>query len=93
MDFISGDKTGSTPINLLKGNTASFTQKILGFIFFNKFNDIIYKGDLVSLRRFKKDVNEVSTGLEFGVCLRDLNDVKVGDRIEIFDLITCNNKL
>ncbi|AUI73309.1 translation initiation factor IF-2 [Candidatus Portiera aleyrodidarum] len=56
-------------------------------------NDIIYKGDLVSLRRFKKDVNEVSTGLEFGVCLRDLNDVKVGDRIEIFDLITCNNKL
>lgn len=53
-------------------------------------NELVYKGELYSLRRFKKDVNEVSTGLEFGICLRDYNDVQVGDKIEVFETLTFN---
>ncbi|CAA3709034.1 Translation initiation factor IF-2 [Candidatus Portiera aleyrodidarum] len=49
----------------------------------NKF--VVYQGVVDSLRRFKEDVNEVSNGLEFGVCIRNYNDVKIGDKIEIFE--------
>ncbi|AGI27008.1 Translation initiation factor IF-2 [Candidatus Portiera aleyrodidarum] len=49
----------------------------------NKF--VVYKGELDSLRRFKEDVNEVSKGMEFGICIRNHNDVKIGDTIESWD--------
>jgi len=49
-------------------------------------NDVvIFEGELDSLRRFKDDVAEVRNGLECGIGVRNYNDVKVGDKIEVFE--------
>jgi len=48
-------------------------------------NVVIFEGDLDSLRRFKDDVAEVRNGLECGIGVRNYNDVRVGDKIEVFD--------
>ncbi len=45
---------------------------------------VIFQGELDSLRRFKDDVQEVRNGLECGIGVRNY-DVKVGDKIEVFD--------
>jgi translation initiation factor IF-2 len=45
---------------------------------------VIYTGKVVSLRRFKDDVNEVRTGFECGIGISNFNDVKVGDILECF---------
>ncbi|MDX2057279.1 MAG: translation initiation factor IF-2 [Gemmatimonadales bacterium] len=44
----------------------------------------VYAGALSSLKRFKDDVKEVKEGLECGIGIENFNDVKVGDRIEVF---------
>ena len=43
------------------------------------------KGELESLRRFKDDVNDVRNGTECGIGVRNYNDVRPGDSIEVFD--------
>lgn len=48
-------------------------------------NVVIYEGELESLRRFKEDVNEVRAGTECGIGVRNYNDVRVGDLIEVYD--------
>lgn len=48
-------------------------------------NVVIYEGELESLRRFKDDVNEVRNGTECGIGVRNYNDVRAGDSIEVFD--------
>jgi len=48
-------------------------------------NVVIYEGELESLRRFKDDVNEVRSGTECGIGVKNYNDVKVGDQIECFE--------
>ena len=48
-------------------------------------NVVIFEGDLESLRRFKEDVNEVRNGLECGIGVRNYNDVRIGDKIEVFE--------
>ena len=48
-------------------------------------NVVIYEGELESLRRFKDDVNEVKQGMECGIGVRNYNDVKVGDQIEVYE--------
>ena len=45
---------------------------------------VIYEGELESLRRFKDDVKEVKSGTECGIGVKDYNDVKPGDQIEVF---------
>ncbi len=45
---------------------------------------VIYTGDLGSLKRFKDDVKEVSSGYECGLNVENFNDIKVGDIIESF---------
>ena len=50
-------------------------------------NVVIFEGDLESLRRFKDDVNEVRSGTECGIGVKNY-DVKVGDKIEVFDKIS-----
>ncbi|QCI18347.1 translation initiation factor IF-2 [Buchnera aphidicola (Aphis nasturtii)] len=47
---------------------------------------VIYEGDLESLRRFKEDVNEVRNGMECGIGIKNFNDIKVKDNIEVFEL-------
>ena len=48
---------------------------------------VIYEGELESLRRFQDDVNEVRAGTECGIGVRNYNDVKVGDQIEVYERI------
>jgi translation initiation factor IF-2 len=50
-------------------------------------NVVIYEGELESLRRFKDDVNEVRSGTECGIGVKNYNDVKPGDQIEVFERI------
>lgn len=50
-------------------------------------NVVIYEGELESLRRFKDDVNEVRNGMECGIGVKNYNDVRVRDMIEVFEII------
>jgi len=50
-------------------------------------NVVIYEGTLESLRRFKDDVNEVRSGTECGIGVKNYSDVKVGDQIECYERI------
>ncbi|MDG2948610.1 translation initiation factor IF-2 [Bisgaard Taxon 10/6] len=50
-------------------------------------NVVIFEGELESLRRFKDDVNEVRNGMECGIGVKNYNDVKVGDQIEVFEVV------
>jgi translation initiation factor IF-2 len=46
---------------------------------------VIYEGDLESLRRYKDEAENVSSGTECGIGVKNYDDVKVGDQIEVFD--------
>jgi len=48
-------------------------------------NVVIYEGELESLRRHKDDVAEVKSGTECGIGVKNYNDVKEGDQIEVFE--------
>jgi len=48
-------------------------------------NVVVYEGALESLRRFKDDVQEVKSGTECGIGVKNYNDVQVGDQIEVFE--------
>ena len=50
-------------------------------------NVVIYEGELESLRRFKDDVNEVRSGTECGIGVKNYSDVRVGDQIECFERV------
>ena len=50
-------------------------------------NTVIYEGELESLRRFKDDVNEVKSGTECGIGVKNYNDVKNGDQIECYRMV------
>ncbi len=50
-------------------------------------NVVIYEGELESLRRFKDDVTEVRNGMECGIGVKNYNDVRVGDQIEVFETV------
>ena len=48
---------------------------------------VIFEGELESLRRFKDDVSEVRAGMECGIGVKSYNDVKPGDKIEVFEKV------
>lgn len=50
-------------------------------------NVVIYEGELESLRRFKDDAVEVRNGMECGIGVKNYNDVRVGDQIEVFETV------
>jgi translation initiation factor IF-2 len=56
-------------------------------------NVVIYEGELESLRRFKDDVTEVKAGTECGIGVKNYNDVKVGDQIEVFERVEVAREL
>ena len=56
-------------------------------------NVVIYEGTLESLRRFKDDVIEVRQGFECGIGVKNYNDVKTGDLIEVFETIEIKRDL
>ena len=47
---------------------------------------VVFQGELESLRRFKDDVTEVRNGVECGIAVKSYNDVKPGDKIEVFEV-------
>lgn len=48
-------------------------------------NVVIYEGTLESLRRYKDDISEVRHGMECGIGVKNYNDVRPGDQIEVFE--------
>ena len=50
-------------------------------------NVVIFEGELESLRRFKDDVNEVKSGTECGIGVKNYTDVQVGDQIECYERV------
>ena len=48
-------------------------------------NVVIFEGELESLRRFKDDANEVQSGTECGIGVKNYNDIKIGDQIECYE--------
>lgn len=50
-------------------------------------NVVIFEGQLDSLRRFKDDAAEVKAGMECGMGVKNYNDIKVGDQIEVFEKV------
>jgi translation initiation factor IF-2 len=45
------------------------------------------------LRRFKEDVNEVKQGVECGIGVKNYNDVKPGDQIEVYERVQVERTL
>ena len=54
---------------------------------------VIYSGDLGSLKRFKDDVKEVTTGFECGLNITNYNDVKIGDLVEAYEEVEVKKTL
>jgi translation initiation factor IF-2 len=50
-------------------------------------NIVIHTGELDSLKRFKDDVREVKAGFECGLSIRSFSDLKVGDQLEVFEVV------
>ncbi|MDR2213476.1 MAG: translation initiation factor IF-2, partial [Pseudomonadales bacterium] len=48
-------------------------------------NVVIYEGELESLRRYKDEVSEVRMGMECGIGVKNYNDVRIGDKIEVYN--------
>ncbi|MDB6061865.1 MAG: infB, partial [Verrucomicrobiaceae bacterium] len=49
-------------------------------------NVVLWTGELDSLKRFKDDVKEVKSGFECGLTLKNFNDIKEGDQLEVFEV-------
>lgn len=56
-------------------------------------NTVVFEGELESLRRFKESVEEVRSGTECGIAVRQYNDVQPGDQIECFERIEIERTL
>ncbi len=56
-------------------------------------NVVIYEGQLESLRRYKEDATEVKMGMECGIGVKNYNDVKAGDQIEVFERIEVRREI
>ncbi len=50
-------------------------------------NVVIHDGELDSLKRFKDDVREVKAGFECGLSLRNFDDLKIGDELEVYEVV------
>ena len=49
-------------------------------------NVVIYTGEIESVKRMKDDVREVKEGFECGIKLKNYNDIREGDQLEIFEI-------
>ena len=56
-------------------------------------NVVVYEGELESLRRFKEDLSEVRNGTECGIGVKDYNDIKVGDQIEVYEKVEVKREI
>lgn len=56
-------------------------------------NIVIFDGAIDSLRRFKDDTNEVKTGFECGIGIKNYNDIKEGDQLEVYENVEVKQTL
>ena len=56
-------------------------------------NIVIYQGKIDSLRRYKEDVMEVKAGTECGIGIKNFNDLKEGDQLEVFETVEVKKSL
>ena len=56
-------------------------------------NVVVFEGQLESLRRFKDDASEVRNGMECGISVKNYNDVKAGDQIEVYERIEIKREI
>ncbi len=56
-------------------------------------NVVVFEGTLESLRRFKDDASEVRAGMECGIAVKNYNDVKINDQIEVFERIEVKREI
>lgn len=56
-------------------------------------NVVIFQGELDSLRRFKDDVSEVKAGTECGIGVKNYDDIKAGDQIEVYERVQVRRTL
>jgi len=54
---------------------------------------VVFEGALDSLRRFKDDVNEVRAGMDCGMGVKNYNDIREGDQIEVFERVQVQRTL
>ncbi len=80
-DVFQSKKLGSIAGCMVIDGTVSRAKKIRVL----RDNIVIYEGELESLRHFKDEVENVSSGTECGIGVKNYNDFKVGDQIEVFD--------
>ncbi len=80
-DVFRSDKIGAIAGCLVVDGTVKRSSPIRVL----RENVVIYEGELESLRRYKDDVNEVKSGTECGIGVKDYNDVQPGDQIEVYE--------
>ena len=87
--------TVPTPIDIHKRPDLSPLEKASETVgkVLSKDDIVIYEGELESLRRFKDDAQEVRNGMECGIGVKNYNDVKPGDLIEVFDVTQVQRSL
>jgi translation initiation factor IF-2 len=56
-------------------------------------NIVVHEGKLKTLKRFKEDVKEVREGYECGIAFENYEDIKVGDSVEVFEIVEEQQKL
>jgi translation initiation factor IF-2 len=54
---------------------------------------VVHSGKIGSLRRFKDDVRDVAAGYECGLGLDNFDDIRVGDQLEVFEVVEVARKL
>jgi len=69
------------------------TIKVNKFVRVIRDEIVIFEGLLDSLRRFKDDASEVASGTECGIGIENYSDIKVDDKIEVFDKKEVKRKL
>lgn len=88
-DVFTSPKFGSVAGSIVTEGTVKRDQPIRVL----RENVVIYEGELESLRRFKDDVNEVRSGTECGIAVKNYTDVRPGDQIEVFDRVEVTRTL
>ncbi len=56
-------------------------------------DEAIFEGELDSLKRFKDDTKEVKANIECGLALKNFNDIEVGDKVQVYELVQVPRKL
>ncbi|MDB3993479.1 translation initiation factor IF-2, partial [Gammaproteobacteria bacterium] len=80
-DIFNSPKFGQIAGSMVVEGTVSRSKPIRVL----RDNVVIYEGELESLRRFKDDAAEVRNGMECGIGVRNYTDVKIGDKIEVYE--------